>query len=314
MDKFQRNFIMQIQGGDGKTYTFRYPTTLEFHIESRALASANTGSFRLYNLNGNTRKVIYKDYFDIEGPNSLRLVTLMAGYGDNLSQVFYGNIKEAQSFRDEGSVNFITSIDCYDWSFAMVNAISKDTLGPPSYPLSLARSTVIERLVDDLTKVGVTKGVINKEGFDLGGPPYLKAYTPAASYDGNTWEALKHETNDHCFISNGTVHCMLDDDCFEGDTALIDSSTGLLSTPKKCRNLLKVDILFEPSIKLGQRVELLSQSEPLYNGPYKVIGIEHHGIISGAVGGKCRTSLLLNAGEFQLNVLTEELERVPIGL
>jgi hypothetical protein len=305
---------MTVQGGDGQTYTFGYPTTLEFHVESRALASANTASFRLYNLNSNTRKVIYKDYFDIEGSNSLRLVTLMAGYGDALSRVFYGNIKEAQSFREEGSVNFITSIDCYDWSFAMVNALSRDTLGPPEYPLPLLRSTVIDRLINDLTKVGISRGVVNKEGFDLGGAPYLKAYTPAANYDGNTWEALKHETNDHCFIDNGTVHCMLDDDCFEGDTILINSDMGLLSTPKKSKNLMKIDILFEPSIRLGQRVELMSQSEPLYNGPYKVIGIEHHGIISGAVGGKCRTTLLLNAGEYKLNVLTMEMERTPIGL
>lgn len=284
---------------------------MEFHIESRALASANTASFRLYNLNSNTRKAIYKDYFDIERPESLRIVTLMAGYGENMSQVFYGNIKEAQSFREEGSVNFITSIDCYDWSFAMVNAISKDTIGPP---LPVLRSTVIDRLISDLEKVGITRGAINKEGFDIGGAPYSRPVNPAGQFDNNTWEALKHETNDHCFIDNGTVHCLLDDDCFIGDTILIDSSTGLLSTPKKSKNLLKIDILFEPSIRLGQRVELMSQSEPLYNGPYKVIGIEHHGVISGAMGGKCRTSLLLNAGEFELNVVTGSFTRKPIGL
>ena len=308
MDKFQRNYILYVCGGDGKEYVFSYPLTIEFNIDRRALSSANTASIRLYNLNSNTRKAIFKDYYETA---TFRSVRLMAGYGDNLSEVLNGNIQEAKSFREEGSVNFITQIDCYDWSFAMMNAKSEWTMDSPEYLLPLPRSMVIDRLVSNLEAMGVARGVINKTGFDLGGAPYSRAFSPTSN---NAWDSLRHETNDHCFIDNGTVHCMLDDDCFEGDVVVINSSTGLLSTPKKSKYLLKVDILFEPALKIGQRVELISTSESLYNGRYKIIGIQHNGIISGAVGGKCRTSLLLNGGELVLNLLTGETSHKPVPL
>jgi hypothetical protein len=308
MDKFQRNYIMQVEGADGKIYSFNYPMTLQFTIDRRALATANNGTFRLYNLSSDTRKVIYKDAFDLEGTK--RLVTLTAGYGDNLSQIFYGNIKEAKSYREEGSVDFITEIDAFDWSFAMITSSSNWTMGSPQYSLPLKRSTVINRLVDDLVTTGVSKGVINNYGFDSGDLGHARAYIASDK----TWKLLTEETNGHCFIDNGTVHCLLDEDAIEGDIPVINSSTGLLSTPKKSGFILKIDILFEPAIRVGQQIELVSESESLYNGQYKVIGIQHNGIISGAVNGKCRTSLLLNAGQFELNILTGGVTRTPVAL
>ncbi len=309
MNKFQRNYRLEVEGSDGKMYVFTYPMTLEFNIQRAALASANTGSLRIYNLSQDTRKVIYKDYYDnIVG--TFRSVKLMAGYGDILSEILNGNIKEAKSFREEGSVNFITEIDCYDWSFAMINSSSNWIMGPPEYPLPLKRSLVIDRLTDDLTKIGISKGVISKGGFDTDNPPYSRPFRA----DGNTWEILRSETNDHCCIDGGTVHCLLDDDCFEGDIKVIDASTGLLSTPKKSQSILKVDVLFEPAIKIGQTIYLSCESETLYNDNYKVIGIQHTGIISGAVNGKCRTSLTMNAGEFKLNVITGEVIHAPVAL
>ena len=310
MDKFQRNYRLHVEGADGKEYVFEYPITLEFYIDKRAFHSAGTGSFRLHNLSADTRKILYKDISDVVGPASKRLVTFMAGYGKDLSLVFYGNIKEAKSYREEGSTSFITEIDCYVWSFAMVNVRSEWTLNSPQYSLPLKRSTVIEKILQDLIPSGVHRGIVNSISFDIGSAPYSRPYI---AYD-NSWNLLKEETNDHCFIDNGAVNCLLDDDTYIGNILLIDSSTGLLSTPKKCESMLKIDILFEPSIQLGQKIELLSQSESLYNGEYKVIGIQHAGIISGAVGGKCKTTLLLNAGKFILNVISGSMSNQPVSL
>jgi hypothetical protein len=307
MNKYQRNYRLEVEGADRKTYIFSYPMTLEFNIQNNALASANTGSLRLYNLNPDTRKVIYKDAFDnIFG--SLKFVRLFAGYGDSLSQIAYGNIKEAKSFREEGSVNFITEIDYYDWAFAMMNARSKDVLGPPEYELPLKRSVVISRLNKDMEKTGVKTGVINYAGFVAGGAPYSRPLR----LDGNTWDLLRAETNDHCFIDNGILHALLDDDFFTGDVHEINASTGLLSTPKKSGSLLKVDILFEPALRIGQKIDLRCESETFYNDTYKIIGIQHSGIISGAKNGRCQTSLIMNAGKFTL--INGEVTRTPVAL
>jgi hypothetical protein len=304
MNKWQRNYRLEVEGSDGKTHIFSYPMTLQFNISRAALASANTSSFRLYNLNKDTRKIIYKDiYSNLTG--TFRSVKLMAGYGENLSQIFYGHIQEAMSYKEEGAVEFTTQIDAYDWSFAMINANSSWTSIAPA-----PKQEVVNRLVDDMIAISppsgkLGRGVISTFPGEYGRPKIA---------DGNTWEILGEVTNYHNFIDNGLIHCLLDDDVFVGDTAVIDASTGLLSTPKKCEYKLKVDLLFEPGINVGQQVELVSATESLYNGLYKVIGVQHSGIISGAVNGKCRTSLVLHLGEKILNIIKGEVDKTPVAL
>ena len=290
MLKYNRNYRLEVEGGDSQMHIFQYPLTLEFNIQRAALGSANNGTLRLYNLSPNTRKAIFKDQYEIE--KNFRAVKLSVGYGDSLSLILNGHIMEAKSFREEGSTHFVTEIHCYDWSYSMVNATSDFTLGPPEYALPLKRSTIVERLRQDLTKAKgapplALGGLSDFDGKDPA--PYNRPFVAS----GNTWDILKHETNDHCFIDNGILHCLADGDYIKGDVEIIDASTGLLSTPKKAQYMVKIDILMEPAIKIGQLIELNSSSETIYNGRYKVIGITHTGIISGAVNGKCRTSLCL---------------------
>src|SRR5205807_9361612 len=65
--------------------------------------SANICSIRIYNLNENTRKNIYKDQFDFD---LIKGIKLKAGYDKNVPVIFDGNITQAWSIR-EGN-NFIT--------------------------------------------------------------------------------------------------------------------------------------------------------------------------------------------------------------
>jgi hypothetical protein len=306
--KFQRNYRLEVQGYDKQIYIFNYPMTVDFMIRLYNLPSANTATFRLYNLNPDTRKAIYKDIYD-NLLGSFRSIKFYAGYGDNLSLVFYGNISEAKSYKEEGAVNFITEIECYCWSLPMQNTHSewvKDT------PTPLTRRSVIDKLVDDLVAgspegSNLSKGAIS-EFNDI---PYARNFFKASR---NTWEILRQETNDHCFLNKGIVHSLEDNDCINGSLLVIDSSTGLLSTPKKSKFKLDLDMLFEPAIELAQRIQLNCATETLYNNPYKVIGIQHIGTISGAVGGKCRTHITLDAGELELNVVNGSVTMTPSGL
>ena len=235
---------------------------------------------------------------------TFRSVRLMAGYGDNLSEVLNGNIKEALSCKEEGAVDIVTQIDAFDWSFAMINSESNWTSIAPA-----PKQEVISRLVNDIVGVGSSVGNLGIGSISTFEGSYPRPYMAS----GNTWELLKHETNDHCFIDNGLIHCLLDDDCYKGDITVVSAFTGLLSSPKKSGFIVKVDTLFEPSIKVGQKIELRSETETLYNGMYKVLGVQHSGVISGAVNGKCRTSLILNMGEKGLNLVEGETTS-PVAL
>ena len=80
---------------------------------------------------------------------------------------------------------------------------------------------------------------------------------------------------------------------------LIQSDTGLLGTPKRYEAVLEIEMLFEPDIRLGQCVEIVSETwgnnledqKKSFNGQYKVVGLEHNCTISGATAGTRTTKL-----------------------
>ena len=53
-------------------------------------------------------------------------------------------------------------------------------------------------------------------------------------------------------------------------------------------------MIFEPRLQIGQFIDIQSKTETIYNGTYKVIGIEHSGTISDSQSGTCKTKVSLN--------------------
>jgi hypothetical protein len=262
------------------------PLTIDFDIRRDTLAEANTSTFRLYNLSENTRNQVYKDPYSVW---VYRRVMLQAGYTEPLPAIFIGNMKQCISYKNEGSVNVITEIQGFDFAFAMANAHSSWTVNNPT-----TKKDVIARLIGDLKGYQVAQGYIG----DFEGE-YVRGY----SVCGPTWEELQKETGRNVFIDNGKVHCLKDEDCFEGDVTVISSETGLLGSPKRTDKTITADMIFEPRLQIGQVVELNSNFNRKLNGQYKVIGIRHSGTISDAVAGKCKTTVQLFLGNRVLNIL-----------
>lgn len=279
LNKFQRNYQLEVQGNDDQIHTFNYPLTLEFQVKRNVLASANTCNLRILNLGQNTRNAIFKDQFSQS--LSFRSLILKAGYGLTIPIIFNGNVKMAQSYRLDRSVNFITEIEGFDYGWVMVNANSSFNISG-----TVTTRQIIDQLVKDLQKTvpGGTLGVGSiSDQFD-------NTYsTRGVSIVGSTWDNLQKITNGQTFIDNGNIFCLFENDVFEGDLTVIDSETGLLGTPKKADRLITMEILFEPRLNIGQQISLQSRSLTQFNGNYKIVGIEHRGTISGAVGGDCKT-------------------------
>lgn len=298
LTKFQRNFSLEVQGNDNQVHIFNYPLTLELQIKRDVLASANTATFRVYNLGSSTRNLIYKDQFSQS--LSFRSLVLKAGYGDTLPIVFNGNVKMAQSFRQEKSVNFITEIQGFDYGWVMTNAQSAFNLIPTANTPTIDQKLVINRLIKDLqgSAPGSTLGVgaVSNQ--------FTKKYVRGLSIAGPTWQKLQDITENNAYIDNGKVFCLFENDVFDGDLTLIDSTTGLLGTPKKADRRITVETIFEPRLQVGQQVQLNSRSLTQFNGNYKVVGIEHQGTISGAVGGELKTIVSLLLPFDKINVLT----------
>lgn len=277
MDKYNRNYLLLIEKKDGTTLKITLPFTVEFDIHRNSLSSANTCSIRIYNLSLDNRSQIRKDQFDFA---DLRTISFAAGYGDRLSLAFSGNISQAWSVR-EGS-NMITQIECYDGGYAYVNAITGN-----QFPSGTSESSIIDSLASSLP--GITRGAIGS---------YPGEISRGNSYSGPTVDILRDITGGGFFIDNGKAHCLNDNECIESGIPLINSESGLLGTPIKEQTYINFDILFEPSLKVGQLIQLESSTADHFNGKHKVLSIKHRGMISEAVCGQAITSVGLLPGIF----------------
>lgn len=277
MIKWNRNYILSIQVSGG-WIDITMPFTMSFSIVRNTLAQANTGTFTILNLSEDTRRKIYKDKYKTA---VYKGIELRAGYGDSketLPLIFKGNIKQAYSQRN--GVNYETSIEAYDGGFSYVNANTGR-----SFSQGTSDKQIIETLIKDLPNISV--GKIGK---------FVDKLPKGNTLQGPTIELLKNITKSNFFIDNEKAYCLQENECFKGAIQKITSDTGLLGSPLREEALLTFTIMFEPRLQVGQYIQLESQTEKLFNGDYKVIGIEHQGIISDAQSGRCITKVTLYYG------------------
>lgn len=275
--KFGLNYKIKIQVNDTEEIEVKYPISCEFSIDRNTLSQANTASFTLINLAENTRNKIYKDQYQT---TVYKGVEFYAGYGQDLSLLFKGNIKRAYSERT--GTEFYTKIEAYDGGYAFVNGYSAR-----SFNAGTPKNDILDSLISDLPKL--KKGVVGK-GFE----DDLKK---GNVYNDNTMQLLRAITNEHTFVDNERVNILLDEECLRGNVVQINANTGLLGTPLKEESSITFNMIFEPRLLVGQALYLESTTEKNFNGNYKVIGFKHSGNISGSVASKVITSVNLWYGK-----------------
>ena len=279
MDKFNRFYQLTV----GTPFTGRFlqvslPFTCEFQIDRNSLSSVNNAVIRVYNLNEANRNLIRKDEW-----NTLtrRSVELTVGYGDKSGRVAAGTIRKAWSTREGSDV--VTTIDSFDGGWAFVHSfINKN------YSKGTPKQHVIEDLALDLTRYGVSIGRIGK---------FEGTLKRGNSYSGNTSQTINDITDNKMFIDNGRINILHNNEYIDTNH-IIDSTTGLLGTPRREVEFLYFDMLFEPSLNIGEKLELVSSTDPSVNGVYKIYSIIHTGTVSERVGGLMQTRVGMLKGKF----------------
>jgi hypothetical protein len=263
--------------------TIAPPYTVEFDIRREFLASAQSATFKFYNLGETTRDLIYKDRFTT---NYYARITFNAGYkGAFLPNIFDGTVYFARSLR-LSRTNYVTEVQSQDGSIAYANSYS-NLVVPAGYPFKDAIKKLNNNLVgvSDSPIIGTVPSTINQRPLVLCGPtfPLIQKLLPA---------------NVSATIDSATLKVLANTDALQYGTSVfqINASTGLLDPPVREGTVLICKILFEPRITIGQKVQLTSLDNSIFNNDYQVVGVSHSGIISPAVGGEAVTTVQLYLG------------------
>jgi hypothetical protein len=302
MNKFGKTFRLTIQSNDkpNEAIVIEPPFTVEFDVNRDMGAQANTGDFKVYNLGSQTKKRIFQDLFSLSVD---RKVIFEAGYNGKLTTIFFGTLKKAYSSRV--GTEIITELNCWDEGFgAFTTAFINKT-----YSAGWTQKDIIKAQMQSMTSAnGLQMGEVGE--FDTTQQPR------GISLIGQGFAVLNKTTDGMVFIDNNKINALQNHEVIDSLVPVIDSSSGLLGTPKRQDAKLTVECIFEPGIIVGQVIEIDSDVQDEFNGQYKVIGLHHSGIMSETVAGDCRTELqmlmpnLLNNGQ-DMNLIRGD-EVIPV--
>lgn len=248
----------------------------EFEVRRATLASSQTATFRIYNLGKKTQKLLQKDWFNL---GDVRAIQFRAGYeGEPSTLIFNGTVKQAQSYHRSGAQDTVTEIEAFDGGAAMANGYSLRTIAAGTM-----FSDIIKSLAQDLPNIA-------KSGFIGSLPGAIKR---GATFAGNTWAYIFQMTGGLAMIDNGQLKILGQTEVAGTEVPSITSAAGLLGSPQRYLNMMKVTMMFEPKFTLGQLVSLDSEIIPQFNGAYKVMSVLHRGVISQTRDGERRTEVTL---------------------
>ena len=309
----------------GRTYTLYYwydpeygacakirlPIALEFSVSRNNLASNNKCNLKLYNLSKKTRDLMFQDELDIGVPfdakklakfgNFYRTDTsddptnkqhsklknrieLWAGYSSTSTEwlIFSGYVLSSYSYRS--GVDWITEISGY----------TTNLRDPSSYFCFTANKGMSK--ADVINKIGNQLLGVETTNFD---PMYNEQFLEKDEvYMGTAQEILTEHLGYKPYVDNECLNVLSDETILLNKPSIINSKSGLLASPRRTQNGVKISMIFEPALRVGNIVALGAEREVTYNDcQFSVSGFVHKGTISANKDSSTTTELELWKGQ-----------------
>lgn len=266
--------------------------TCDFEIERTFQSELNKARFTITNLSPPTRNKMVKDRYDTR--NYVKMWFYM-GYGSQLNLVFTGNVLATET-DDDSIVSGVTIIEALDGSFLVYNTYSQ---------LTVAQNTsfelVFNKLFDDLKKSAQNlQDDFTLQPLTADAKKELSQRTyKAMSFSGNTWETMKTIFPDGLFIDNNVLYYLPKSAKKDNEVFVLQADTGLQKAPKISNTVLMARTICEPTIQVGDMVEVRTTRINRFTGKqYQVYGVNHKGIIGKNIASKVITTL--NLGIFNI--------------
>lgn len=303
--KKQRGYYLSVQKANTTSstpenmLTILSPLTVEFDIMRNYFNSDNRAMITVYNLNELTRESLFLDYFDFQ---AYRAIFFQAGYGDGpYPSIFSGKLSHCTSVRR--GVNFVTTFEGYDPGSGINSLV-------PQPPLTYTEGTANAKIVSDLIGM-ITSPPYNLKAGSIATIPGKIAHpwVIESSIIGAIREICEYQ-NYLCFVDNTKINVVPNNTAIKLNpiagqeslyrvnliTGSVNNSekinTGLLNTPTREGGIIYFDVIFDPTIQLGQDVLLTADGGPSkYNGQYTIYSVNHKGVISNTRAGETTTTI-----------------------
>lgn len=293
--KYKRTYKLYYRYDDtnNKWLYITLPITLDFTIERNNLATANRCRLTLYNLSKQTRDLLFRDELDIgkpynpdevgwvqtsqaeldkaeKSPDKLRnWIELEMGYESThmTYQVFSGAVLWAYSYKQ--GVDYITEINAYSTNL-------KDPLTYITYEAK-AGKTYKSAIFDIATQL---TGIYN---ISISDEIAEKVFTEDTVLMGTAEDILAKQLGYKSYVDNNSLYVFNDKTTITKgrEPTIINSKNGLLASPRRTQNGVKISMVFEPQLRVGQLVQLNADLEQTYNGTtFIVSGFKHTGSVS----------------------------------
>lgn len=296
MQKFNPHYELTVtywENGQTAISTITDPISIRFNISKDTFQSSNTAHITVYNMDIRTREGLYQDRL-LFNQEKTKTVTLSAGYGNELTLVCFGYIQQCSSTRQGNDI--VTEIDVMDPDILTQYTSKTFKAGTQK------KEAYLNMLREGLPNIEEGEGTQSIDG----------AFEINTVFDGFSFYMINQITGDHTFIDDGKLHTLYDHQTIGNyGVYYISSETGMLATPVRQDGILQIKMLFEPTIKIGQLVEVKTETaynrsatdptRSAFDGQYKVIGLTHDCSISQSEGGSRITTLNLLYLEYLQN-------------
>lgn len=215
-----------------------------FKIKRGDIQTPNTADVRIYNVAPNTALAIEKEY--TRG-------VVQAGYEGNFGIIFDGLIKQVRRGRESATDTYI-DITLADGDAAYNYSMSSFALAAGSTP-----KDQVSEILKEMALNGVVGGYVPA----LPGNPLPRGKSVYAM-SRDQLRQIAFNTQTSWSIQDGKLNLVPITAYMPGEIPVITAATGMLGLPEQTQNGIRLKVLLNPNIKIGQAIKLDNKSIQRY--------------------------------------------------
>lgn len=242
--QYLRKASLIIGGPDGDALDLS-ALRFRFAIRRGDIQTPNSADIRVYNVSDDTADRIRQM---LPQPEFTRIV-IQGGYDGNFGVLFDGEIKQVRRGR-ESQIDTYLDITAADGDSAYNFAMSAVSLAAGSTP-----NDQISEVLKGMAEHSITKGYVP----DMPGNALPRGKV-IYGMSRDELRKIARNTQTAWSIQDGKLNMIPESAYMEGDVPVITSATGMIGLPEQTQNGIKVRVLLNPNIKIGQAVKIDNKS------------------------------------------------------